>query len=778
MSLLAQTESPGVADNKVLDQWTIPFGEWIEQMVNWIALNLGWLLSIIEWPFTFLFRNIVRSPDHHPWWEITDMPWIAVCILFFAIGTLVRNVKVGGFVALALAVCGLLGIEYWEETALTLGMIIVAVALCALIGIPVGVLCGRFDGVWNAVRPVLDAMQVVHAFVYMLPVIFFWGIGTEPATMVTMVFALPPLIRLTNLGIRQVPDDVVEASRAYGAPEWRVLLDVQLPLARPAIMTGLNQTLLLSISMLGIAAIMGAGGLGLLVFRAVQNLDIGLAASSGLALFIVAVVLDRISQTEATDSENLFKRIRRAWAHRRDPEALLPEAASVGVAAKTQGHAAPLSGREHRGLAIIALGALIAVVAVFLPWGHDSGKISGYARLVDTGRYENVEVDPERSPGVVELREASLDPPAEHIEENSVLEAQRSAVVTAAGAELVTDDEVVGVITGIEDEIARLSNPLAASSFNGLSASGGSFYGILILGFALLMLLAAASNVRRPGGDVRLFGSNGVLTLGVGLVAAAVAYLWAAPAPANVSHSVGVGPWVAVIAGAVTIIGAALWLRAAPYSARTPLRAGVSYPHIGVAAFVVIMLVVAGFSGWSFDQRVESVVSPELAAQIEALEQQRSDDPAVEARLAQEIIALSSEAQRTQKVVIDGFAGDGSRYGYLSIILGIVGVVFTLPAAGVFGADERRRRRWNAAVAGVGFGLMVVAVAWISSLLRVADPRFSSGAGAFLCLIAGFLLMASTAGVLKVFDRSQVYVAVDSRDSAPEASATAVAPLD
>ena len=281
MSLLAQSESPGVADNKVLDQWTIPFGEWIEQMVNWVALNLGWLLSIIKWPFTFLFRNIVRSPDHHPWWEITDMPWIAVCVLFFVIGVLVRNIKVGAFVAVLLAICGLLGIEYWEETALTLGMIIVAVVLCALIGIPVGVLCGRFDGVWNAVRPVLDAMQVVHAFVYMLPVIFFFGIGPEPATMVTMVFALPPLIRLTNLGIRQVPEDVVEASRAYGAPEWRVLLDVQLPLARPAIMTGLNQTLLLSISMLGIAAIMGAAGLGLLVFRAVTNLDTALAASSG-----------------------------------------------------------------------------------------------------------------------------------------------------------------------------------------------------------------------------------------------------------------------------------------------------------------------------------------------------------------------------------------------------------------------------------------------------------------------------------------------------------------
>ena len=265
-NLLAQSESPGIFDNKVLDQWEVPFGEWVDQMVDWIKLNLRWFLDIVEWPFDLLFRNFVDGPGHYPWWQITDMPWVGVCALIFVFGTLLRNVKVGGFVAGLLALCGLLGGEYWEETALTVGMIVVAVVLCAIIGIPIGILSGRIDGVWNSVRPVLDAMQVVHPFVYMLPVIFFFSLGLVPATMVTMVFAVPPLIRLTNLGIRQVPEDVVEASRAYGAPEWRVLADVQLPLARPAVMTGLNQTLLLSISMLGIAAIMGAGGLGLLVF--------------------------------------------------------------------------------------------------------------------------------------------------------------------------------------------------------------------------------------------------------------------------------------------------------------------------------------------------------------------------------------------------------------------------------------------------------------------------------------------------------------------------------
>ncbi|WP_419849482.1 ABC transporter permease [Candidatus Poriferisocius sp.] len=774
-SLLAQSESPGIADNKVLDQWRVPFGDWVEQMVRWVDLNLEWLLDIVRWPFSFLFRNFVDGPGHQPWWQITDMPWVAVCLLFFAVGTFFRNVKVGGFVAGLLALCGLLGGEYWEETALTVGMIVVAVVLCAVIGIPVGILCGRSDGVWNAVRPVLDAMQVVHPFVYMLPIVFFFSIGLTPATMVTMVFALPPLIRLTNLGIRQVPEDVVEASRAYGAPEWRVLADVQLPLARPAVMTGLNQTLLLSISMLGIAAIMGAGGLGLLVFRAIRNLDIEGGASSGLALYVVAVVLDRISQSEDSDPENLFTRVRRAWAHRQNPEALLPEAAVIGTVAKTRGQPASLSMKERRSLTIAAAGAIIAVIAVFLPWGYDSGKISGHQRLVDTGRWEYVEIDPAGSPGEFEFRAASDNPPAEHAAAVERLENQRIAVLAAAGSEGLAEDEAAAEADAIGEEIARLSNPLAGRGFNGLSASGGSFYGIAVFGFALLIIAAVVTNLRRPGGGMRLFGSNGVFVMAVGSLTAAVAYLWSAPGPSNIAYSDGIGPWIAVVGGAVAAIGAVFWLRQAPYSALTPLPAGVSRGKLGVAVLVLALAVVSGFSGWSFDSRSGAGIIPDPAveAQIEALRQQARDDPDMANVVAQEISAISNAARRTGTVVVDGFVGDGSKYGYLAIGLAVVGFGFALPAAGVFGSDERRRRRWSTAVACVGVALMVVATVWIASLLRVADPQVTSGAGAFICLVAGFLLMASTSGVLTKFSRSQVYVSVDEPEVAPEASLTA-----
>lgn len=377
MTIAQQADSgPTLLDNEVLDEWEVPFGDWIDQSVDWIDNNLGWLLNAIEWPFTFLLDNLVDN-------FLAEISWLWVVLGFLVLGSLVRGVKVGLFAAGALGFCGILGNAYWIETARTIGFIGVAVLLCVLIGIPIGVACGRIDGVWGVIRPILDAMQVVHSFVYMLPFIFFFGIGEEAATMVTMVFALPPLIRLTNLGIRQVPEDVVEAARAYGAPEWRVLADVQLPLARPAIMTGLNQTLLLAISMLGIAAIMGAGGLGRLLFRAISNLDVALANSAGLAFFLVAVVLDRISQPEAADSGGLLTRIRAAWAHRRDPEALLEASTSASAPVSTDGEPAAVAPNERLGLLIAVPGAALALIALILPWSVDSGRVSSHARLSD-----------------------------------------------------------------------------------------------------------------------------------------------------------------------------------------------------------------------------------------------------------------------------------------------------------------------------------------------------------------------------------------------------------
>lgn len=674
-----------VWNNAILDNWHIPFGEWITIMVNWTILNLGPALDVIEWPFSFLFRNFVVGPEYHPWWEITDMSWMLVCAIVLVVATVTRNLRVGIGLSLMLAGCGLLGNEFWEETAITIGLIVVSVVMCTIIGIPLGVLCGRFDGVWKAVRPALDAMQVVHAFVYLIPVIFFFGLGSEPATMVIMVFSIPPLIRLTNLGIRQVPADVVEASRAYGASEWRVLFDVQLPLARPAIMTGLNQTLLLSISMLGIAAIMGASGLGLLVFRALTNLDTPLSSAAGLALFIVAVVLDRISQTES-GRIGLFARIRQAWVHRRDPAALLEEieagrteAAQEKEAAEYEdGVLAPVETAERNGAVIALAGAALALVSLFLPWASESGLVSGYGRQAD------------------------LD--------------------------------------------------LAGQSFGGLAAEGGNFYGFAVLGMCLVILGAALTTLTRPGRVARWFGADGAFLASAGLAAAAGAYLWLEPAAGAAAYTDGIGAWAALAGGLVCVAGAAVWIKNAPYSPGRPLADRVSVVRIAAAAAIVAMLSAAGLSSWSVDGRASA---QEMLAEIDQLEEDMGNQQGTAAEAV--TIGTTAAARRQQSINTDGFAAAGTRFGWLALGMGFAGFLATLPAAGLFGSDERRRWRWNILAAALGGGIMLVAGGWIASLVRVSDPNFSSGPGAFLCLMAGFFLFMSSRGVIREFRRAKVY---------------------
>ncbi len=371
-------ESVSIFDTAILDEWRIPFGYWFDQMVDWMDINAAWVLDSIKWPFDFLLDNFVNS-------FLLVVPWFWVVLFTVVFGALFRTPRIGIQSGFALALCGLLGQAYWLDTMRTVGMVIVSVALCALIGIPLGVLCARQDGVWNVVRPVMDAMQVIHSFTYMVPFVFFFSIGVVPATMVTMIYALPPLVRLTNLGIRQVPEDVVEASRAYGAPESRVLVDVQLPLARPAIMTGLNQCLMLSIAMVGIAAIMGASGLGLQVFRAVQNLDVGLGFSAGFALFLVSVVLDRLSQPEG-DNRRLFERITGAVRARRSTdEEILSELAERGKDKQTTEVEwnTPATPNERKGLFVAGVGGFVALVSLFLTWGSDAGLIAGHSRAAD-----------------------------------------------------------------------------------------------------------------------------------------------------------------------------------------------------------------------------------------------------------------------------------------------------------------------------------------------------------------------------------------------------------
>jgi glycine betaine/proline transport system permease protein len=670
--------------NTVLDKWQIPVGDWVEQITVWVDLNMKETLAVIKWPFQTMLTVVVDD------W-LLGLSWLTVCLIAFFAGWVFRGLQVGVGSFLGLTICGLLGEEYWKETARTIGFIAVAVILCVIIGIPTGVACGRIDSVWRIVRPLLDAMQVVHSFVYMLPFVFFFGVGFVSATMVTMVFALPPLIRLTNLGIRQVPEDVVEAARAYGASERRVLTDVQLPLARAALMTGINQTLLLAISMLGIAAIMGAGGLGRLLYRSIANQDIALAGSGGLAFFIVAVVLDRLTQPDDTDRAGLFSRINAAWKNTRTPEELIPEKTSESIETSLEPDAAiyePLQRRERFAMGAAGAGCLITLLGLLMPWNSDSGHISAYGRFADQA--------------------------------------------------------------------------LVGSSFNGIEASGGSWFGIAILLCLLTVAGAVYSTTLTPGRNNRWLGPDGatIFSVAASIVALSAVIADAPDTAANFQRSAGI--YVALFGTFLMVVGSLTWVWNAPMGARRPLASGINWGRMVGLTFALLLLIMAGYSGWTFDTRAQSVIGPELQIELDAITEQskaaeEAGDLGKVGSLAAEYTALISYAQRTGDVIYDGFTDEGAGLGWMTIFLGLLSLLVAIPASGFFSQDELFRYRWCSMVCGIGLGLTLIAVAWIGSISRVAETNLVSGVGALFLLFAGVTSAASVRGTLSEFDRKQVY---------------------
>tara|TARA_B100001175_G_scaffold163104_1_gene138250 strand:+ start:1643 stop:3931 length:2289 start_codon:yes stop_codon:yes gene_type:complete len=673
--------------NTILDKWQIPVGDWVEQITVWVDLNMKETLAVIKWPFQTMLEVVVDD------W-LLGLSWMTVCLAALIAGWAFRGLQVGVGSFLGLTICGLLGDEYWKETARTIGFIAVAVILCVIIGIPTGVACGRIDGVWRVVRPLLDAMQVVHSFVYMLPFVFFFGVGFVSATMVTMVFALPPLIRLTNLGIRQVPEDVVEAARAYGASERRVLTDVQLPLARAALMTGINQTLLLAISMLGIAAIMGAGGLGRLLYRSIANQDIALAGSGGLAFFIVAVVLDRLTQPDESDRAGLFSRMTAAWKNTRTPEALLPvvgEAAPPETVVDDEPEVAkfePVHGRERLAMFGAGIGSVVAVLGILLPWNSNSGHLSAYGRFVD--------------------------------------------------------------------------NDLVGQSFNGLSASGGSWFGIVIVLCVITVGASIYSTALFAGQRNRWLGPDGATAFSLAAAVTALCALLANAPDTATGFQRSSGVYITLI-GCLIMAGSSIsWVWSAPMGARRPLASGVNWGRMFGASFALLLIVMAGYSGWTFDTRAGSVIGPELQLELDAIQElskaaEDAGDLAKAGSLAAEYTALIAYAQRTGDVIYDGYTDQGAGLGWVALFLGLLGLAVAVPASGFFSQDEVFLYKWCSIVCGLGLGLLLLGIAWVASISRVAETNLVSGVGVLFLLFAGVTTAASARGTLSEFDRKQIY---------------------
>ena len=268
------------------EEASIPLEKWIEIGVNWLVDNFRPQFQAIKWPVEKTLNGIDAL--------LQMVPPILFLIILLVVAWRVSTWKIGVFGVITFLLAGFLGL--WEETMTTLAMVLSAVVFCVIVGIPLGILAARKDRFADFIRPILDAMQTTPAFVYLVPVVMLFSIGTTAGVIATIIFSMPPIIRLTNLGIRQVQTDVVEAAKAFGATDSQILWKVQFPLALPTIMAGLNQTMMLSLSMVVIAALIGAGGLGVPVFEGLNSLRVGLAGIGGLSIVLLAMVLDRISQ--------------------------------------------------------------------------------------------------------------------------------------------------------------------------------------------------------------------------------------------------------------------------------------------------------------------------------------------------------------------------------------------------------------------------------------------------------------------------------------------------
>ncbi|NVK19060.1 MAG: glycine betaine/L-proline ABC transporter permease ProW [Methylocystaceae bacterium] len=276
----------------------IPLDNWVETGLDWLVSNFRPVFQAIRVPIDATLSGIEAGLQATP---------SAIVIIFFGLlAWQMANKRLAVASVISLTLIGLIGA--WTETMVTLSLVLTSVFFSMVIGLPIGIWLSRSDKAATAIRPVLDAMQTTPAFVYLVPIVMLFGIGNVPGVVVTIIFALPPLIRLTNLGIRQVPEDLVEASRSFGASPSQLLFKVQLPLAMPTIMAGVNQTLMLCLSMVVIASMIAVGGLGQMVLRGIGRLDMGLATVGGVGIVLLAIVLDRI--TQAMGEEKRHKGIR------------------------------------------------------------------------------------------------------------------------------------------------------------------------------------------------------------------------------------------------------------------------------------------------------------------------------------------------------------------------------------------------------------------------------------------------------------------------------------
>ncbi|MBX9969661.1 ABC transporter permease [Priestia aryabhattai] len=273
----------------------IPLDKWANSFVDYMIDSFSGVFTGINQIMTSLISSLE--------WALTASPPLVTVIVFVLLALWLTDWKIAAFTCFGLLL--IISLDLWEASMLTLSLVLASTIISLLFGVPLGILSHRFNKVGAVIKPILDIMQTMPAFVYLIPSVLLFGLGNVTALIATFIFAMPPAVRLTLLGLQQVPHTTLEAAEAFGATEWQKLIKVQLPLALPMIMSGVNQVIMLSLSMVVISSMVGAGGLGAEVLRSISMLDVGLGFIGGIAVVIIAVILDRLTHLSTRKSQDI-----------------------------------------------------------------------------------------------------------------------------------------------------------------------------------------------------------------------------------------------------------------------------------------------------------------------------------------------------------------------------------------------------------------------------------------------------------------------------------------
>ncbi len=272
--------------SKFPETFQFELGKYVEGFVDWLTLNYEEFFDALSDGILWVLLKIQNF--------LLWMPWIIVLLIVFLVAWRIKSWKSGIIYTFMLFIIGTFGL--WDEMMMTLALILTSVVISLVIGIPIGILSAYSDRLQAVLKPILDTMQTMPSFVYLIPAIMLFPLGLVPAVFATTIYAVPPAIRLTDLGIRGVSKEIVEASHSFGASTLQTLIKVELPQALPTIMAGVNQTTMMAVAMVVIASMVGAKGVGLNVLIAVNRIDIAMGTEAGLAIVFLAIIIDRLTQ--------------------------------------------------------------------------------------------------------------------------------------------------------------------------------------------------------------------------------------------------------------------------------------------------------------------------------------------------------------------------------------------------------------------------------------------------------------------------------------------------